>query len=171
MNGATFKLHNPVVEVPRSTQLAAWFTTHSNGVSSDDWGFRNALDEAGRLLGARLNDPRHVWVLYSDGPGDKGRGTAGVAYLPENDLLGLIGKHPTEKNRLRWVGGLGHELGHAFGLPHPTDTARHGDALMWTGFYTQYPHRAYLTDEDKAILRRSPFFFDLAGRPLSTKSP
>ena len=116
LHGSTFKVHAPVVEVAHSSQPADWFSNHPDGTNRDDWGFNNALAEASRLLGALYNDSHFIWVVYSDGPGDKGRGTSGVAYLPEDDLLGLIGQHPTQKNPVRWVGGLGHELGHAFGL-------------------------------------------------------
>lgn len=167
LNGKTFRLHAPVVEVAHSSQPAAWFSNHPAGNNRDDWGYNNALAEAARLLGTRHNDPRFIWVIYSDGPGDKGRGTSGVAYLPEDDLLGLIGQHPTQKNPVRWVGGLGHELGHAFGLPHPTDTVRDADAIMWAGFYSKYPDQAYLTESDKQTLLRSPFFFDAAGKPVA----
>jgi len=166
LNGPTFKLHNPVVEVAHSSQPADWFYSQANGANPDDWGFNNTLAEASRLLGARYNDPHYIWVIYSDGPGNKGRGGSGVTCLPEDDLLGLIGQHPTQKEPARWVGGLGHELGHAFGLAHPTDTERDADAIMWAGFYGKYPGQAYLTDQDKSILLRSPFFFDAAGKPV-----
>ena len=169
LNGPTFKLHNPVVEVARSSQPAGWFYNHANGGNQDDWGFNNTLAEASRLLGARYNDANYIWVIYSDGPGNKGRGGSGVTCLPEDDLLGLIGKHPTQKEPARWVGGLGHELGHAFGLAHPTDTVRDADAIMWAGFYGKYPGKAYLTEQDKRILLRSPFFFDAAGKPVLGK--
>jgi len=140
LNGPTFKLHNPVVEVAHSSQSAGWFYSHPHGANPEDWGFNNTLAEAERLLGARFNDPHYIWVIYSDGPGNKGRGTSGVTCLPEDDLLG-------------------HELGHAFGLPHPADTTRDADAIMWAGFYGKYPDKAYLTEPDKKILLRSPFFF------------
>lgn len=159
LNGPTFKLHSPVVEVAHASKSADWFYTHPNGANKDDWGFNNTLSEATRLFGARYNHPDYVWIIYSDGPGDKGRGMLGVACLPEDDLLGLVGRHPTQKNPARWVYGLGHELGHAFGLPHPTDIVRDKDALMWAGFYLDHPEKAYLTDSDKTILLRSPFFF------------
>lgn len=74
--------------------------------------------------------------------------------------------------RCRWVGGLGHELGHGFGLPHPPgcdapdpkvpcDTS----ALLWLG-YASYPD-AHLTVDDQAALAQSPFF---AERTLPTCS-
>ncbi len=158
LGGATFTLSEPVVEVVRSNRPAGWFYGNPNGSREDDWGYNNTFDEAARLLGARKNDPGTVWVIYSDGPGSSGRAGSGVACLPEDDLLGLVGRHPTQPDTRRWVAGLGHELGHAFGLPHPEDTARDADALMWTGIYGKYPDRAYLTQEDRLQLWRSPFF-------------
>lgn len=169
LGGATFRLNDPVVEVVKSQRNADWFYGNRNGANKDNWGFNNALQEAKRLLGARFNDPENIWVIYSDGPGDKGRGGNGVTCLPENDLLGLVGRHPTQKNKLRWIAGLGHEAGHAFGLRHPSDTKKDADALMWTGIYGKYPDRTYLTDEDKKILRRSPFFFRPDGSPVFKK--
>jgi hypothetical protein len=158
MNGKSFALHDPVVEVARSSQVASWFSNNPNGADRDNWGFNNTLAEARRLLGASIGDKKHVWVVYSDGPGDKGRGTESFAYLPENDLLGLIGKHPTQPKPARWIGGLGHELGHAFKLQHPADTKKDYDALMYAGFYEKYPSPAYLTDSDKQTLHASTFF-------------
>ena len=109
------------------------------------------------MLQAKVGDPNHVWVIYSDGPGDNGRASRSFAYLPEDDLRGLVGKHPTQPKPARWIGGLGHELGHAFGLHHPSDTVKYGDALMWAGFYDKYPTPTYLTAEDKKRLGASPF--------------
>jgi hypothetical protein len=167
LNGSSFRLHDPVVEVAHVAQHADWFYSHPNGNNQDDWGFNNTLAEANRLVRAEFNDPHYIWVIYSDGPGNKGRGTSGVCCLPEDDLLGLVGQHPTQKKIARWVGGLGHELGHAFGLPHPTDAIKDADAIMWAGFYDQYPGKAYLTESDKKILLRSPFFFDAGGNPVA----
>ncbi len=166
LDGATFRLNDPVVEVVQSDKNADWFYNHPDGRYEDNWGFNNGLAEARRLVGARQGHPDYVWVIYSDGPGNKGRGGGGVTVLPEDDLLGLIGKHPTQKSVKRWIAGLGHELGHAFGLPHPKDTKKHYDAIMWAGFYGKYPDKAYLTEEDKSTLMKSPFFFHPDGSPV-----
>jgi hypothetical protein len=37
---------------------------------------------------------------------------------------------------------------------------------MWAGIYGKYPDRAYLTDEDKQALLRSPFFYDEHDGPV-----
>ena len=60
-----------------------------------------------------------------------------------------------------WIGGLAHELGHAFGLGHPAGCDEgldhcDYDALMWAGFYYDYP-ATYLTEEDKRFLQASAF--------------
>ena len=166
LGGPTFRLNDPVVEVVKSDKDAKWFYGHPNGDNKDDWGFNNGLAEAQRLVGARHGDPQYVWVVYSDGPGNKGRGGGGVTVLPEDDLLGLVGQHPEQKEVKRWIAGLGHELGHAFGLAHPKDTQKDADAIMWAGIYGKYPDHTYLTDEDKGILMKSPFFFRPNGDPV-----
>jgi hypothetical protein len=56
---------------------------------------------------------------------------------------------------------LGHELGHAFGLPHPPgcdqnqSTCDYND-LMWTG-YASYP-ATYLNAAEQAALNQSSYF-------------
>ena len=169
LDGPTFRLHDPVVEVVKSNRNADWFYANPNGTNKDDWGYNNTFDEASHLIGTKKNDPESVWVIYSDGPGNRGRAGSGVACLPEDDLLGLVGNHPTQKSKLRWIAGLGHELGHAFGLPHPKDTKKHADAIMWTGIYGKYPDKAYLTEDDKKILMRSPFFYHENDAPVFDK--
>jgi len=171
LGGPTFRLYDPVVEVVKSDKSANWFYDNPNGNNKDNWGYNNTLAEASRLLGTRRRDPKYVWALYSDGPGNKGRGGSGVTCLPEDDLLGLVGKHPTQKNKLRWIAGLGHELGHAFGLPHPKDMKKHRNAIMWMGIYGKYPNKTYLTEQDKQILMRSPFFYHENGEPVLKKGP
>ena len=158
LDGRTFRLHAPIVDVVLSDKDAMWFTTNPvEHVKEASWGFQNTLNEVKRLLGVNPRKDGYTWVIYSDGPGDSGRAYRCFAYLPEDDLLGLLGKHPTQKNPVRWIAGMGHELGHALGLPHPKDTKKDAKALMWAGFYGYYPDTAYLTEEDKEILSKNPF--------------
>ena len=152
LGGPTFRIGSRL-EIVHSSRPASWFSGSSD---SDYWHQYNAvLAELGRLRGAKKNDHRNCWVIYSDAPGNRGGGGSGVCVMPEDDLLGLTGKHPTQKRISRWRGGLAHELGHAMGLPHPVDERTHHDALMHMG-YTKYP-KTYLTDEDKWRLRGSPY--------------
>ena len=154
-----FELADPVVEVVYGGGNSAYY-------AADMW------NRAREEVGARFYDPSNLYVIYVDAKPDCGTaigGGGGVAVLAENDLLGLTSQ-PTipdcsgyrdDYPQSRWVGGLGHEIGHAFGLPHPAGCEADapecpGDALMWTG-YASYPD-TYLTEADKAILRESPFF-------------
>lgn len=161
--GFTFMLHQPLVEVARTSHTAAWYNEHPKGKDQRFFTWYNAVDDAKARFGVKIGDRATIWVVYVDAFGGTGAGLQGVACLPEHDLLGLVGRHPKEKNVQRWIGGLGHELGHGFGLPHAGDAQP--KALMQFG-YISYP-TAYLTPADLATLRSCGFFFDAQGRPWS----
>jgi hypothetical protein len=154
LNGKTFRLNNPIVEVRKTAHNAAWYDKHTpkEKVERKYNTFYNALAEAASL-GAKADDPNYIWLIYIDAPGGTGAGMRGVAILPEHDLLGLVGKAADRTSVMRWIGGCGHELGHGFGLDHPGD--RNQRAIMQTG-YTSYP-AAYLTNKDVSLLNRSSF--------------
>lgn len=171
LGGATFLLNKPVVEVLVSPHDAAWYASNPNG-PDHLWFWNNVLDDAGPLTGWSFNDPENRWVFYIDafsGCGQLGgAGTSGVVVIGRNDLRGLTGEEtvnpcpgaPDTAGRCRWVGGLGHELGHAFNIPHPPACDQGlpscpSNALMWLGFRT-YPD-AFLLPEDVATLDQSPF--------------
>jgi hypothetical protein len=160
----TFALNTPVVELVRTPHEASWYVTHSSGREPPLWFWDNVLSDGFALTGAIFDDPRFRWVFYIDSenaPGQVTGAAAGVAVLPQHDLLGLIGQTPEPV--CRWVGGLGHELGHALGLPHPPECeGPTGDqsrpncqSLMYLGYLT-YPN-TFLTTEDIDRLRQNPF--------------
>lgn len=167
-NDKTFKLSNPIVEVVHTYHHARWYATHPAG-DYHLWFWNNVVADAFMLTGAKFDDPNFVWVFYIDAENDEkqygGAGTNGVAVLPQHDLEGLMGKR--NEPILRWIGGLGHELGHAFGLCHPPgcDEDRslpESECLMYVGLY-KYPN-TFLLPEDKERLNGSPFFTNKCDR-------
>jgi len=161
LNGKTFRLNDPIVEVKRAPHDADWYDSNipANRPEKTLYTWYNALEDAATRFGAKADDPDYVWLIYIDAPGGTGAGVNGVAILPQHDLQGLIGKAPDKTPVRRWIGGAGHELGHGFGLPNPGDL--YPTALMQGG-YANYP-ACYLTAKDTEALDRSPFLH--AGRP------
>jgi hypothetical protein len=157
--GKTFMISFPSVRVVQTSHPASWYATNAAGSNRASWFWDNTLRDGFQLTGGRFHDSDDIWVYYIDAapaPGQTVGATARVAVLPSRDVRGVAGGDSAQ-GICRWVGGLGHELGHAFGLSHPPDRTR--TALMWTGMRA-YPRTA-LTASDKQILGRSPFFADL----------
>lgn len=163
LGGITFRLPDTVVQTVVTPHASSYYATNPAGGFATDF-FYNVVNEGFSLTGGLFNDPLHRWLYYVDAdilPG-QGGGAAlfGVAELPGADLRGLVGLESTPISR--WIGGLGHELGHTFGLPHPStcepvNTPQCPEqALMWLGYLT-YPD-AFLLPEDKQLLLASPFF-------------
>ncbi|WP_425154839.1 Ig-like domain-containing protein [Candidatus Palauibacter sp.] len=116
----------------------------------------------------------HVWIIFADILEPRcsqlglGRGGLGLAILGAHDLRGLTDPSWNHCDFGvfgvgRWIGGLGHELGHGFGLVHPPGcdeglpTCDHA-ALMHLGFVT-WPS-TYLRGTEKASLLTTPYFVD-----------
>jgi hypothetical protein len=169
-NRKTFQLHDPVVEVVKLPHGAEWYTDHTIEANRSQWFWQNVLHDAFAETGGGFHDPQNRWVLYIDAenqPDQAVGGNAGVALLPRHDLMGLIGQSvfPGEENVCRWVGGLAHELGHAFELPHPPGyhtppmADRPARSLMAFGFRS-YPE-TFLNPEDIEKLDASPFFMPM----------
>lgn len=163
MNGKTFTLTSPVVEVVTSTHNAAWYAT--NPVEDDQrwWFWDNATQDAWELAGVGFGQPLRSYVVYVEGAlatatqtiGGTNQGYSGVAILDGDDCLGVRGVHPTW-TQCRAIGGSGHELGHTFGLPHPVGDPNYWNALMGGG-YANYSG-CILVDNDVNRLNSSPFF-------------
>lgn len=113
-----------------------------------------------------------TWVLYVDviddcGPGRIGAAYQGLTMLPRADLEGLVGEPQVDRcgdvdnrPRSRWVGGLVHEMAHAFGVPHPPGCDAglptcDSNSIMWQGFY-RFPN-TYLSSSERQLLLESPF--------------
>jgi hypothetical protein len=122
--------------------------------------YQRTLADGFSLTGGKFNDPNNRWIFVNaapTGPGQAIGGTSGIAVLDGKDLAGLAGEGD-EPNVGRFIGGLGHELGHAFTLPHPPycpgDETCNND-LMYMG-YSIYPNNVRLNAEAKKTLLESP---------------
>ncbi len=177
-NTKTFQIHSPTVEVRMTSHPAAWYAQNPNGDFVVSF-WNNVVGDGFARTGGKFNDPNYRWVYYIDADPVCGQiggaGTSGVTALPANDLRGLVGEQnippcanevPDYGGVCRWIGGLGHELGHAFGLPHPAQCepgnksmnsmSCPSNTLMWFGYMT-YPF-TYLLEENKNFLKQGGFF-------------
>lgn len=179
--GYTFSLHSPSIEVFQTPHAASFYST---GYNSRPGGFyESVLGDGFALTAGGFDDPNNRWIFYIDADpvcGQYTGGTSGIALLPANDLRGLRSEStipicPGGPSGIlsvsRWIGGLGHELGHAFGLPHPpgcdggncTGGQHAYNSLMYIG-YSYYPG-TYLIDENKDSLFAGGFFSVLTPDP------
>ena len=176
LDGWTFRLYRATPEDCRLGEPSEFY-------EQDSW--NKVFSGVQHCAPVSYDSPSTVWVIYADvvhecdAPGRLGAAVKGLTILPRQDLEGLIGNAIIDdcgtrwdQPVTRWIGGLGHELGHALGLPHPpgcdegTPSCDH-DALMWAG-YASYPN-TYLRDEEKEYLLESPFIgFEGAVPALST---
>ena len=188
----TFSLPQPIVTDVALRHTAEWYATHDPGSASGYGGdprmrfWDNVLAEILPATGGAFYDASNAWVYYIDADSGCGQlggaGGSSVTILTGNDLRGLVGEpyYDCEGNEdthlefppTRWIGGQGHELGHAFGLPHPPGCDAGAsdcdyNALMWAGFYHGFPERTYLRDEDRNTLLAGPFVREPTGERVN----
>lgn len=180
-SGYTYHLNDPIVEVHKTIHDASWYATNNAGGSSNGWFWVNALADAFAETGGTFNDPNNRWIYFIDAEpacGQYAGGTSGVALLPSGDLRGLNGESnippcpldpPDTGGKYRFIGGAGHELGHAFNLPHPPGCGSGGTfdgctggstafySLMYVG-YAYYPGTYFLAQDKTDLLAFTDFF-------------
>jgi hypothetical protein len=179
--GLTYSIHAPAVEIYQTSHPSDYYSTGYNERAGGF--FESVLADGFALAGGGFNDPNNRWLFYVDADlvcGQYTGASSGVALLPANDLRGLTGQPtvricPNDSNDMwgvnRWVGGLGHELGHTLGLPHPpgcdagacTGGPYAFNSLLYVG-YASYPN-TYLLDEDRTTLRACGFLNSLTLDP------
>lgn len=170
LGGQVFSTTHPTVEVIESNNDTAWYAAAM---------WNRSRETAGAIFG----DPNNIYIIYVDADADCDDttgigGTNGVALLPANDLRGLVGEPTVDSCEgidttapiHRWIGGLGHELGHALGLPHPEGcneglASCDSNSIMWLGF-VDYPE-TYVGARARETLSSSGFFSPQYGSPLS----
>ncbi len=170
LEGRSIRLASPSVETCQGREPASYYATQS-------WS-RVAAAVKDCIPEFAWNDSAHRWVIYADvrhqcgGKESLGASAQGVAILPAQDLQGVSGEEAIidacgaaipyvgSAGISRWIGGLGHELGHALGLPHPEGCEQGASgcdagSLMWLG-YVSFPN-IELRDAERAALKASPF--------------
>ncbi|HTF17940.1 MAG TPA: hypothetical protein VK658_07700 [Chryseolinea sp.] len=176
----SFSLSEEVVEVYKTSHPSSWYASNPDADWAGEWKFWfNVVNDAFTMTGGSFEDADNFWIIYIDAlptcPMQQGGGLNGVAAMGANDLRGLLGQSwlpicnevVPNYSSCRYVGGLGHELGHAFGLPHPSGcddgqpVACDYGALMFTG-YIDYPN-THFSESEKAVLRASPFVTRMSG--------
>jgi hypothetical protein len=173
LNGYTFTAPSDPVVWYQTSHPTSWYRTNPSSPSFYAGRFwESALDDGFALTGGRFNDTNNRWLFYLDAdplPGQYSGGTSGVALMGANDLRGLNGEplvainpgDPTANPGFnRWVGGMGHEMGHAFLLPHPPDSPGGPDdwCLMYYG-YLNFPNTYLRPSEKTALLGSFSSFF------------
>jgi hypothetical protein len=161
----TFTVPPSVARTVKLEENAQFYLTSQPGADPALSFWSKVLKEMKRRLNATFNDPNNVWVFYADinAQGQRTGASQGIVLIDEGDVTGLLGQ--STQPLCRWVGGLAHELGHAFGLSHPAACAasparQECASLMYTG-YRQYPATDLLSTDGQR-LRQSPFFGSLA---------
>lgn len=170
LDGHTFSTPADPVSWYQLPNPTSWYQDNPASRPPEIRFWKSVLGDAFNVTGGQFNDPDNCWLYFIDAdilPGQLVGGTSGVALFPANDLRGLNGEalipiNPGDPSVNpgfdRWVGGMGHELGHTLGLNHPSDSpgGQHDQTLMYLG-YLSFPN-TYLRQSDEVALLSSDFF-------------
>ena len=162
LDGQTFAIQTPTPEhciLPNTEDYYAY-----------EDGYNRVVYDLADCVPIWWESPYYVWAVYPDvwspcGMDELGRGGYGITVLHRDDLEGISKSEGHThcgyyRPQTGWIGGLAHELGHAFGLPHPPGCDEGLDTCDWHAMmqlgYVDYPD-TYLTEMDIEMLPDSPF--------------
>jgi len=185
-NGFTFSLHLPIVEIYQTPHLSSWYASNNAGGDQSQWYYYNLLNDGYPFTGAIFNDPNNRWIYFLDADANCNQssvgGVQGIAIHGATILRGLTKQagldpcpdgQPEVGRHYRTIGGIAHEMGHAFLLDHPVGcnagagTPEATNSLMCLGFLN-YPNTYFLASDKQFLLndaRVRDFFTSLDLRP------
>lgn len=185
LGGVTFSLHDPIVEDCRMSQPEDFYA-RGHAWQKVVEGVQHCAPVRGWAAGGTHDAPGSTttWVIYADveeacdeyrqfgeGAHELGRGGWGLTIMGRQEGVFDSGPYhycdegPYTRTRGGVIGGIAHELTHALGvIAHPPGCDEglpscDYQSLMHLG-YLVYPD-TYLRDDEKAILRGSPFITQL----------
>jgi hypothetical protein len=158
----TFKTEDVAVRKIVTSHTEEWYSTNPSTDDPVSYFWANVATDAFKETGGSFGSTTNITIVYVDAqqnPGQVVGGVQGLAVLPRADIEGLLGQ--SQETVCRWVGGLGHELGHAVGLDHPPGCDNDQDqkpckSLMYLGYLT-YPD-TWLEDFHQKQLEDAPTF-------------
>jgi len=164
---------------------SAYSLPRTDGSAKDDAFYFNVAEEAKAAV-VGLGAGAHAWIVFIDADPTCGlvetAANLGLAVIPSQRMHGLAGEAPPpicphghrDWTMCDYIGTVAHEGGHALGLKHPDDcpTLRCGEpdrarcprnpgcdhVLMYLGRNLS-DRRVGLLEEDRAVLRSSPFLY------------
>jgi hypothetical protein len=145
--GKTFSLNDPIVEVVKGEKPRTFYeNTSTSWGDKYYWSIQNMVNELVRRMGVTYPDSRWMIVgeVSAEGDGAGGAGNSGWVMLSGHDADGAAG-YPANSNR--WVGGMVHELGHAFQLPDSSST----DGTCMSASFYQYPNCVFTQNQKDRI--------------------
>ena len=151
-NNKTFRLNPVVIDTLTGLHNSSWFNSNNGDSLYNNtvaYGFYNSKYELKQLLGSKFDTVHNVYFAFVPANFPDETVPRGVAAEGLQNLEGLASSYPYS-----WRGGVGHALGHAFGL---TEVAiQNADGIMSAGF-PKYP-ACVLKSWEKDSLNASPFF-------------
>ena len=156
LNGFTFRLNSPVVEVAKVPYPSNYYSTNPQKEDKSSWGSRNCAEVAKETVGAKHFDSNFTWLVVVDGGRFVSHGGSGFACMADDPFFDSNRNDYSREDA--FMGIVAHELGHSFGLQHPVEKKDSDRSLMAFGSMV-YPNETFLLESDKVVLERSPFLF------------